>query len=47
MKERLEEARKRLAELEKIAEPTPAEAGSMAYLRECITHLEAMTTPER
>lgn len=49
MRERLEQARKRLAELEQTPEAErPAEiAGSIEYERARITHLEAMSRPER
>lgn len=47
MKERLEKAKARLAELEKIGNPDEWQRGSMVYLREAIAHLERMTTAER
>lgn len=47
MRQRLEAARTRLAELERIETPDDFERGSMAHLRDVIAHLERMTTPER
>lgn len=47
MRQRLEQARTRLQELESIPDPDDAQRGSMEYERERIAHLERMTTPER
>jgi hypothetical protein len=47
MTERLEAARKKLAELEKIAEPDDATLGSIRYLKGIIRHLEIMLDPQK
>lgn len=47
MLKRLTEARERLAELEKIENPTDEQAGSIEYLRAKVLHLEVMTTPDK
>lgn len=47
MRERLEAARKRLAEVEAIENPDAFTRGSIEYERERIRHLERMTTPDK
>lgn len=47
MRERLEAARKRLAEVEAIENPDDMQRGSMVHLRGVIEHLERMTDPQK
>jgi hypothetical protein len=47
MKERLEEAKKRLAELQKIENPTDEQRGSIVFLTGVIKYLERVLEPQK